>query len=490
MNKKSKNFGIAWASSNLALIKYWGKRDSKLNLPETSSLSISLGPLGTATEIKILNHKKKDLVFSQGKKVAESSEFYRRIVSFLNLFRPDQKTHYLVDTVSTIPIASGFASSASGFAALTKALNDLYQWHLNPRELSILARLGSGSACRSLTDGLIEWKRGIKKDGLDSFGKKLPIIWKELRIGILTISKKPKIISSRSAMEQTKKTSLLYPDWHRQSKNDLIILKKALHKKDFKTFGETSENNTLAMHALMWGVNPPICYLQKETIDAIKKVWQARAQGLLVYFTEEAGPNLHLLFQKKDTDKILEIFPNLKIIAPFAEKSDDQVILVDEKDRVLGLGTKYAVHAKGLLHRAFSVIVLRKKNSKWEILLQQRQISKYHSANLWSNTCCGHPLSKNIKKEAEKRLREEMGFRLSLKEIGKFHYRKKFYDTLMTENEIDHVFLGILKKSAKIKVNPDEVKNYQWMELKKWKKLLRKEPRKFTVWSKKVLKIM
>lgn len=495
-----RNCAIAWASSNLALIKYWGKRDSVLNLPETSSLSISLAHQGTATEITTVKNQKNDAIFNQGKMVDKSTEFYQRIVSFLDLFRPDGKTHYLINTFSTVPIASGLASSASGFAALTKALADLYQWQLKPKNLSQLARLGSGSACRSLEDGFVRWSRGKRKDGLDSFGKKLSMVWPKLRIGVLTISSQPKPISSRAAMTATRQTSLLYPDWVRQSTNDLAVLKKALQKKDFKIFGETAENNALAMHALMFGANPPICYLQKATIDAIKKVWQAREKGLAIYFTEDAGPNLHLLFLEKDEKKVTKIFPNLEIIAPFAEKSDSKVLLVDKRDQALLTMPKYAVHAHGLLHRAFSVVVLRQKNQKnqrnqknkkWEILLQQRQAHKYHSANLWSNTCCGHSIdNKNLKIFAEKRLSEEMGINLLLKEIGKFHYRAKFKETQMTENEIDHVFLGILKNSVAFRVNANEVKDYQWIALEKWDQLLKEQPEKFTVWSKKVLKTL
>src|SRR5689334_9028970 len=118
-----------------------------------------------------------------------------------------------------------------------------------------------------------------------------------------------------------------------------------------------------------------------------------------------------------------------------------QVILVDEQDNPLGFAEKLTAHQQGLCHRAFSVFVLR-KNPEWEILLQQRAQDKYHSPNLWTNTCCSHPLpGETIQSAAERRLKEECGISLPLTIIGRFHYIAEL-DNGLTENEVDYVLLG------------------------------------------------
>ena len=143
--RKDRGFGRAWA--NIAVCKYWGKRNEELNIPVTSSLSISLN--GHGTETTILPSAARDEVFLSGRPIAPTSQFGKGVTGFLNLFRPDANAFYRVETMNTIATAAGLASSASGFAALTFAVNDLHGWNLGGRELSIFARLGSGSACRT-----------------------------------------------------------------------------------------------------------------------------------------------------------------------------------------------------------------------------------------------------------------------------------------------------------------------------------------------------
>ncbi|MCC7300566.1 MAG: diphosphomevalonate decarboxylase, partial [Verrucomicrobia bacterium] len=176
--------GEAFAPANIALCKYWGKRDAELNLPVNSSLSISLGKLGTHTAVKF--SKSADKVFLNGKPAP--ADFAARISKFLNLFRAEGQ-FFEVRTKNNIPTAAGLASSASGFAALVKALDQLFGWGFNPRELSMLARLGSGSASRSLYDGFAVWHAGVRADGMDSCSEPLSSDWKNLRIGILEVSK-------------------------------------------------------------------------------------------------------------------------------------------------------------------------------------------------------------------------------------------------------------------------------------------------------------
>lgn len=304
----------AFAPANIALCKYWGKRNNELNLPVTDSLSIALANKGATTTISIsqLQH---DEVKLNGELIATETEFAKRLSLFLDLFRTPHQ-YFSIDTSSNIPIAAGLASSASGFAALVKALNDLFNWQLTPTALSILARLGSGSACRSLWNGLVKWHAGRRADGMDSFAEPLPYQWSELRIGLLLVSSAKKTISSREAMQRSVNTSKFYAVWSRQVEEDLRNLEIALQNHYFHLLGKAAEANALAMHAIMHTSDPVIFYSQPQTIELMHKIWDLRANGLPVYFTQDAGPNLKLLFLQSDEAVVRESFPNIEIIAP------------------------------------------------------------------------------------------------------------------------------------------------------------------------------
>lgn len=493
-NAKKINYqktGCGFAPTNIALCKYWGKRNTELNLPVTSSLSISLGKKGTFTTIKHIKSNY-DIYFCNNKKINLADPFAIRLKNFLDLFRPNKNIHYQIKTTTDLPIAAGLASSASGFAALVLALNDLYDWNLAKKELSILARLGSGSATRSLYNGFVEWQAGTKNNGINSFAKKFNYQWPELRIGILIISPDKKIISSTEAMQNTLQTSILYQSWKKQVAIDLSIIKEAIQTKDFKLFGETIEANALAMHATMLSAKPAIIYFTPKTLATILVIQQLRKSGIKLYFTEDAGPNLKLFFLAKDQKIIQKKFPELEIIAPFEDSSE--VILVDEHDKPTCTEDKISAHVCAKLHRAFSIFILHKTKNKIELLLQQRANNKYHSANLWANTCCGHPQPhENTINAAQNRLQEEMGLFCKLKPIGNFRYKmhvttinKKF---LMTEHEFDHVLSGNCQKKS-IKINQNEVQRYKWVELNHLQKDLAANPQKYVVWLPNALNVL
>lgn len=310
-----KGGGMAFAPSNIALCKYWGKRDATLNLPVNSSLSISLGNLGTRTEIK---RSKESAVFLNGKMVDPNGSFSIRILEFLDLFRPSLgDVHFEVRTENNIPTAAGLASSASGFAALVLALDDLAGWGLGRKELSMLARLGSGSASRSVCNGFVQWHAGSNSAGTDSFAEPLPQTWPEFRIGILEISDAQKPVGSREGMNRTVETSELYKSWPRQAFVDLETIRVAIDSHDFPLLGKAAEHNALSMHATMLAAWPPLLYLQPETVEQIHKVQRIRAEGLEVYLTIDAGPNIKLLFLEENEAAVSSAFPSLQIIQPF-----------------------------------------------------------------------------------------------------------------------------------------------------------------------------
>lgn len=477
----SKSLGSAFAPVNIALVKYWGKRDRKLNLPITNSLSVTLGGKGAYTKISIINGKQ-DKFFING---AENND--KPLQNFLDLFRGPEKFYYRIEMDINVPVAAGLASSACIYASLVKALNDLYQWDLSNQELSVLARLGSGSACRSINKGFAEWHKGIAQDGKDSFAEQLPYIWPELRIGLYIINKNPKPISSRDAMQQTVATSPIYKSWPDQVAKDLITIKKALRAKNFTLLGETAEQNALAMHATMEQAKPPIIYTEPATKAAIKKIHQLRKSGLQIYFTQDAGPNLKLLFLAKDTQEIRHHFHGIEVLAPFADPAQEQVILVDKNDKAIGAAEKLAAHQNAQLHRAFSIFIFRHINNTTEVLLQQRQNNKYHCAGLWSNTCCSHPRpDEDIILAAQRRLQEEMGFSADLRIIDKFQYKAEFTNGL-TENELDYILIGEAKNPS-ISINKQEVQDYKWMEIKALTKDLAQHPEQYTPWLKGALR--
>lgn len=310
----------AFASSNIALCKYWGKRSLDLNLPINSSLSISLANKGATTKVSLINSDT-DVVILNSNQVDNNSNFYKKIVQFLDLFKdqlPNNKTAFRVVTSSNIPIAAGLASSACGFAALVKALDQLFNWNLSLKELSILARLGSGSACRSLFDGFVKWHAGIQADGSDSFAERLNVSWPEFCIGLLIFDQKEKYLSSREAMLLSVETSPLYAVWPDLANQDLTVIESAINNQDFVLLGQTAEANALAMHSVMLSARPAIMYSNSETINNIEKIWNTRRKhNLELYFTQDAGPNLKLLFLAKDIALIKQFFPEVEIIQPF-----------------------------------------------------------------------------------------------------------------------------------------------------------------------------
>lgn len=306
----------AYAPSNIALCKYWGKRDQELNLPITSSFSISLGNKGATTELSV-NSDAYDVAFLNDQPIDWVSSFGKRLLAFLDLFRVTRDLHFSVNIKTNIPIGAGLASSACGFASLVKALDGLFGWELQDHELSILARFGSGSASRSIWQGFVEWHVGIKADGMDSYGEVISDPWPELRIGLLVLNEREKPVSSRDAMQRTVTTSALYSAWPAKVSRDLSALKQAINLKDFAMLGKTAESNAMTMHATMLSAWPVICYFLPETIVAMNKIWQLRQEGFNLFFTQDAGPNLKLLFLEKDTATVQGHFPEMEVIEPF-----------------------------------------------------------------------------------------------------------------------------------------------------------------------------
>lgn len=316
-HKNPQQTGHGEAPVNIALSKYWGKRDVELNLPTNSSLSISLPGLGTTTTLSQTSAEQ-DQIELNGQSLDPTHPFARRLSLFLDYFRPSADTRFEVRTENTVPTAAGLASSASGYAALVLALNDCYQWQLNHKQLSLLARLGSGSASRSLFDGFAIWHQGEQADGMDSYAEPIASEWPEFTIGLVEVDTTEKPIGSTAGMQQTVNSCDLYQAWPQKAEADVQTIHQAILDKNFGLLGSTAENNALSMHATMMATWPPIVYWQPESVAAMHKVWQLRNDGVEVYFTMDAGPNLKLIFLQTETPAIQQAFGNeIKLIQPF-----------------------------------------------------------------------------------------------------------------------------------------------------------------------------
>src|SRR5690349_8307512 len=166
----------------------------------------------------------------------------------------------------------------------------------------------------------------------------------------------------------------------------------------------------------------------------------------------------------------------------------EYVILVDDQNRQIGLAEKLEAHQKNLLHRAFSAFIFRKHPSL-EILMQQRALHKYHSPGLWTNTCCSHPrMGESVIDAGQRRLQEEMGISVPLKDLGWFQYNAHFSNGL-SEHEVDHVLVGEAQDGMIVHPNPEEVHAYQWVTIDDLERDLAAHPEKYTQWLGQALKM-
>ncbi|WP_438318909.1 diphosphomevalonate decarboxylase [Sporosarcina sp. FA9] len=305
----------AKAHTNIALIKYWGKRDEKLFLPMNNSLSITLDQFYTTTSVEFCTCLKKDIFLLNGNIMSE--EETNKMSRFLDLIREmsGSALYGVVDSINKVPTAAGFASSASGFAALAAASTKALGMEISDDILSQIARQGSGSACRSIHGGYVEWEKGEQLDGSDSFGKQI-LTENEWDLSILSVLVEPneKKVLSREGMKRTVDTSPFYTGWLETVDDDLKVAKQAIHDRDFEILGNVLESNALKMHATTLGANPPFMYWTSATVAVMQKVQELRDDGILAYYTIDAGPNVKVLCQPKDEDTVREKLTTLSVV--------------------------------------------------------------------------------------------------------------------------------------------------------------------------------
>lgn len=282
----------AQAHPNIALIKYWGKRDLPLNLPVVGSLSITLDTLWTRTSVRFGNDLPADRLSLNGR---EDAKQLRKVSACLDLLRARAGTEARADVVShnNFPTGAGLASSASGFAALVVAADAALGLDLPRGTLSEFARRGSGSASRSIFGGYVEWALGEQADGEDSIAR--PILdaqaW-PLRVAVAITSTAEKAIGSTEGMNRTADTSPYQRAWIDTQEADLAEARAAIVARDFERLADISEFSCLKMHALAMAAKPGLLYWNAATMAAMHAVRGLRASGVPVFFTIDAGPQV------------------------------------------------------------------------------------------------------------------------------------------------------------------------------------------------------
>lgn len=290
------------AYTNIALIKYWGKRDEKLFLPMNSSLSLTLDSFYTETSVSFDDNAASDVFYLND--ALQDTLATNKVSRFLDLFREEAgiQTPAIVKSTNFVPTAAGLASSASGMAALAGAANLASGLNLDKTTLSTFARRGSGSATRSMFGGFVEWQMGTTNE--DSRAVKIDDASWDIGMVTIIVNDKQKAVSSRVGMKNTVATSPFYAGWLESTAVDLENIKSAILKKDFEQVGEITESNGMKMHGTMLGANPPLSYWEPDSVRAMQAVRDLRQLGIPCYFTMDAGPNVKVLCRLSDSQKI------------------------------------------------------------------------------------------------------------------------------------------------------------------------------------------
>ena len=290
MNEKPMQ-ATAVAHPNIALVKYWGKSDVERNIPAVGSLSITLDGLTTTTTVRFDLDFEHDIFLFGGR---EAPKMAQRVVACVDLMRrrAGVSRHAVVESENDFPTAAGLASSASGFAALVVAADAALGAELDRSELADVARQASGSAARSLFGGFVELR--LTPDGPHPTETRQLLessAW-PLRVLVAVTDPGPKAIGSTEGMLMTERSSPYYPAWVESSPADLSQARSAVERLDFEALAAVSESSCLKMHSVMLSARPGLVYWNGTTVECIRRVRELRADGVAVFFTVDAGPQV------------------------------------------------------------------------------------------------------------------------------------------------------------------------------------------------------
>ncbi|MCB9813448.1 MAG: diphosphomevalonate decarboxylase [Pseudomonadales bacterium] len=308
------------ASSDIALVKYWGKKDKILRLPENGSISIKLDGLDTTTTVKFSGDYSKDEFMISGKVIADDSREARRVAKHLNRIRDLAKTANLpgsdyyakVVSINSFPRGTGLSSSGSGMAALTFAAVKAIGLELNEKQLSILSRQASGTACRCAVGGFVEWLDGNTSETSYSrtiFEKEH---WDIVDVVAVVDSGIKKISSTKG--HESAASGIFFQARQDNIKQKIKDTKKFIKEKDFTSLGLLVEAECLEFHSILLTSRPPLVLWYPGTVQVILEVQNMRAQGIECYFTINTGFNVHVLTLPKHEKIVRERLKKLSLV--------------------------------------------------------------------------------------------------------------------------------------------------------------------------------
>ena len=318
----------ALSHPNIAFIKYWGNRDNTLRIPANGSISMNLASLETRTSVKASLEFQSDSLTLNG--CEETGTALDRVQAFLDLLRDMIGKQYFarVSSENNFPQSAGIASSAAAFAALAAAGSQAFGLDLSEKELSMLARRGSGSASRSIPGGFVEWHTG-KKDA-DSFAESIaPADHWKLWDCVAVVTDQPKKTGSTEG-HLLAGTSPLQAARVQDAPRRLDICRNAILKKDFEALADIIELDSNLMHAVMMTSHPPLMYWSPKSLEIMQEVTKWRKKGIPAAYTLDAGPNVHVICTKEYATRVrvrLEKIPGVARVLSSGVGSGVQVLL-------------------------------------------------------------------------------------------------------------------------------------------------------------------
>lgn len=306
--------------ANIAIIKYWGKKDEKKMVPATSSISLTLENMYTDMEISFIDDNGEtegtDLFYLNGE--LQDKKQTEKISKVIDMLREDKNRKVLIKTENSMPTEAGLSSSSSGLSAVIKACNELFGKNLSRYEMAEISKFGSGSSSRSFFGPVSAWDKNTGEIYEIKTDLKLAMI-------MLVLNEERKIISSREGMKICSETSTIFEKWIKNSEKDYEEMKKALAENDFEKVGELTEKNALLMHETTLYASPPFSYLTDKSRETMEYVRELRKKGEKCYFTMDAGPNVKVLCLEEDFEKLKDIFSKkYRIIASKAKVITDE----------------------------------------------------------------------------------------------------------------------------------------------------------------------
>lgn len=302
------------SSTDIALVKYWGKKDELLRLPENGSVSMVLAGTDTVTTVEFQSQLTEDEITIEGKKLPNSALEASRVVKQLERICKLAKMNVFAKVISknTFPKATGLSSSGSGMSALTFAATKAAGLDMTERELSILSRQASGTACRSSCGGFVEWKDGDTSE--TSYSETIfPASHWDLRSVVAVVDEGMKKVSSTEG-HKTAQGSKFFSVRQQGIKQKILDVKQAIAEKNFPVLGDLIERECLEFHSILLTSNPPLITWYPGTLQVMNEVQTLREEGIEAYFTINTGFNIHVITVPEHEDVVAERIQNLPLV--------------------------------------------------------------------------------------------------------------------------------------------------------------------------------